>query len=315
MVDRDTATIAALVARLRREVEQARFAGDDPAVVVAATDSPTVIVAKTLAAERLNAPLRLGDALLSLQEDVAEELFYRGVTALRYWRFAAAQAAFEEAGARTAMPALQQRLALFRAATALLRRVVLADPDQPPKPVAEERAVALVDTLDALAPAERVHYAAELHRLVALRGALAADPYLQTVHGLLRARLALGAGDDTVGLGWLLRAAVLHADRLAPSPYLADLLARARQRLRRFLGEAAPTAPSAASSPPPSQGGDRAGDPTSAASETEGDAGDDVRAGELLAALAGHLDVLLGRDVQGDAAQFGIALYHESDES
>ena len=307
MVDRDTATIAALVARLRREVEQARFAGDDPAVVVAATDSPTVIVAKTLAAERLNAPLRLGDALLSLQEDVAEELFYRGVTALRYWRFAAAQAAFEEAGARTAMPALQQRLALFRAATALLRRVVLADPDQPPKPVAEERAVALVDTLDALARAERVHYAAELHRLVALRGALAADPYLQTVHGLLRARLALGAGDDTVGLGWLLRAAVLHADRLAPSPYLADLLARARQRLRRFLGEA---------SPPQNWGGQGGGgDPTSAAGETEGDAGDDVRAGELLAALAGHLDVLLGRDVQGDAAQFGIALYHESDES
>ena len=307
MVDRDTATIAALVGRLQRGVEQARFAGDDPAVVVAATDSPTVIVAKTLAAERLNTPLRLGDALLSLQEDVAEELFYRGVTALRYWRFAAAQAAFEEAGARTAMPALQQRLALFRAATALLRRVVLADPDQPPKPVAEERAVALVDTLDALAPAERVHYAAELHRLVALRGALAADPYLQTVHGLLRARLALGAGDDTVGLGWLLRAAVLHADRLAPSPYLADLLARARQRLRRFLGEA---------SPPQNWGGQGGGgDPTSAAGETEGDAGDDVRAGELLAALAGHLDVLLGRDVQGDAAQFGIALYHESDES
>jgi hypothetical protein len=308
MAETDADTIAALVARLRRDVEQARFAGDDPVLVVAPTDPPAVIVAKTLAAERLNAPLRLGDHVVPLQEDVAEALFYRAVTALRYWRFAVAQAAFEEAGAKTAAPVLQQRLALYRAAAALLRRMVLADPDQPVKALPEERALGLVDTLDALSEAERAHYRGELERLMALRRALPADPYLQTVHGLLRARLALTAGDDALGLGWLLRAAVLHAGRLEPSPYLADLLARARRRLRRFLGDPDPD-PTGQEAPASVEL--RGGESPPDAPDAAPDEGDDVRAGELLAALASHLDVLLGRDVQGDTAQFGVVLYHE----
>jgi hypothetical protein len=308
MAEADTDTILELVAQLRRDVERARFAGDEPALVVAPDDPPAVIVAKTLAAERLNAPLRLGDQIVPLQEDVAEALFYRGVTALRYWRFPVAQAAFEEAGAKTTAPVLQQRLALYRAVAALLRRMVLADPDQPVKALPEERALGLVDTLDALAEAERAHYRAELERLITLRRALPADPYLQTVHGLLRARLALTAGDDALGLGWLLRAAVLHADRLEPSPYLADLLARARRRLRRFLGDPDPD-PAAGQAVPASA--EPLAEPPLDPPDAAPDEGDDVRAGELLAALASHLDVLLGRDVQGDTAQFGVVLYHE----
>jgi hypothetical protein len=36
-----------------------------------------------------------------------------------------------------------------------------------------------------------------------------------------------------------------------------------------------------------------------------------VRAAALLEALGNHLDQTLGRDVLRDAAQFGIAPYHE----
>jgi len=313
MPEADATAVPTLVERLRREVEQARFAGADPELAIGPDDAPATIVAKTLAAERLNTPLRLGDTLLPLQEDVAEALFHRGLSALRYWRFAQAQDVFEQASARTASPVLQQRLALYRAAAALLARIVLAEPGQPPKPLAEERALDLVATLDALAPEERRHYAAELRRLIALRAASVDDPYLQTVHCLLRARLALSNGDDTLGLGWLLRAARLQADRLAPSPYLADLLARARARLSRFL-DLAP--------PPPASGTDADGQASALAAsgapaaapeaptEASEDGGDDVRASELLAALAGHLDLVLGGDVQGDAARFTIAAYH-----
>jgi hypothetical protein len=252
MADGDSQWIGDIVARLRREIERARFAGDDPALSVTSGDTPLLIVAKTLAAERLNAPLHVDGAMVALQEDVAADLFYRGLTALRYWRFAGAQAAFEEAGAKTTDATMQQRLALYRAATALVRRIVLTDPEQPLRAAPEERALALVDTLDALPAAERAHYAAELRRLIALRQALPGDPYLQTVHCLLRARLALGSGDDALGLGWLLRAATLQGDALAPSPYLADLLERARRRLRRFLGEVAPAPPN-----PPNAGGEQ----------------------------------------------------------
>ena len=254
MNDAAPETIAAIVARLRREIEQARFAGDDPALSVAAGDEPALIVAKTLAAERLNAPLRVDGAVVALQEDVAADLFYRGLTALRYWRFAGAQAAFEEASTKTTDAALQQRLTLYRAATGLVRRIVLSDPEQPPRNAPEERALALVETLDALPTAERAHYAAELRRLIVLRQALPSDSYLQMVHCLLRARLALSGGDDALGLGWLLRAAGLQGARLAAGPYLADLLERARRRLRRFLGDVAPPPPSSLredAAPPP----------------------------------------------------------------
>ncbi|HZS00956.1 MAG TPA: hypothetical protein VFE37_19715 [Chloroflexota bacterium] len=360
MADADPGRIGEMVARLRREIEQARFAGDDPALSVGDGDPPALIVAKTLAAERLNAPLRVAEAIVPLQEDVAADLFYRGLTALRYWRFAGAQAAFEEAGAKTADAALQQRLALYRAATALVRRIVLSDPEQPPRPLPEERALALVETLDALPAAERAHYAAELRRLVALRQALAGDPYLQTVHCLLRARLALASGDDALGLGWLLRAAALQEARLAPGRYLAELLERARRRLRRFLGDTAPPGhpsnggeaeaapsgpPNTATLAPPPPGSLRAtppntgGEPTRGATGTPGaaaqpgaglppglggpggqgeagedeggEASDEVRVGALLEALGNHLDEALGRDVLRDAAQFGIAPYHE----
>jgi hypothetical protein len=338
----DGGAIRDLVARLRQEIERARFAGDDPSLTVTPDDAPALVVAKTLAAERLNAPLRVDGAVVALQEDVAEDLFYRGLTALRYWRFAGAQAAFEEAGAKTTDAALQQRLALYRATTALVRRIVLSDPEQPPRAAPEDRALALVDTLDALSPAERAHYAAELRRLIALRQALPSDPYLQTVHCLLRARLALGSGDDALGLGWLLRAATLQDAALAPSPYLADLLERARRRLRRFLGDLPPPAPlpsegrgepalpgtappearlpsagrgePAPSSPAPpeaplppmGEGGWGGRGPTPPDEES-----DDVRAAALLEALGNHLDQALGRDVLRDAAQFGIAPYHE----
>ncbi|HZU05520.1 MAG TPA: hypothetical protein VFB73_06070 [Chloroflexota bacterium] len=290
-----------LVAALRREVEQARFHGADPELVVDPADPPLVIVAKALAAERTNVPLRLGDARLSLQEDVAEHLFYRGVTALRSWNFTAAQEAFEEASARTMAPVLQQRLALFRAITALLRRVVLTDPDQTPHHAAEERALALVPALDALSPAERAHYTAELRRLIALRRAVAHDPYLQTVHCLLRAQLASSGGDEILGLGWLLRAATLNAARLAPSPYLADLLARARHRLQHFLGNAADLA-----SPP------AAAHSSEAPAEAAAEASAAVPVAELLSALASHLSRIWERDVRGDAAQFGVTLYHDA---
>jgi hypothetical protein len=211
---------------------------------------------------------------------------------------------------------------------------VLAEPGQPPKPLAEERVLDLVDGLDALSPEERAHYAAELSRVIALRAAEADDPYLQTVHCLLRARLAVSGGDDTLGLGWLLRAAQLHDDRLAPSPYLADLLARARARLRRFLGDLTPQPPSLrgkgeqalegkALAPSSVQGeaenpadrsalapGTAEAGGVEAAEAGEGGS-DEVRVSELLAALAGHLDLILGRDVQGDAARYTIAAYHE----
>jgi hypothetical protein len=345
MADTDAGAIRGLVARLRQEIERARFAGDDPAVSVAPGDAPALIVAKTLAAERLNAPLRVDGVVVALQEDVAEDLFYRGLNALRYWRFAGAQAAFEEAGAKTADATLQQRLALYRAATALVRRVVLSDPEQPPRSAPEERALALVDTLDALPVAERAHYAAELRRLIALRQALPTDPYLQTVHCLLRARLALGSGDDAVGLGWLLRAATLRGESLAPNPYLADLLERARRRLRRFLGDATapPSPPNSGGEPaepapgarndsrelaepapgarnprrepaqpanglPPELGGGRG--PSTSDDESTDEASDDVRAAALMEALGNHLDQTLSRDVVHDAAQFGVAPYH-----
>jgi hypothetical protein len=286
-MNQDSASLAEHMTRLRREIEQARFGGDDPAVEVAPSDPVFDIVAKTLVAERINAPLRLGGTLLPLQEDVAEALFHRGVSALRYWGFAAALSAFEEAAAKTTMSVLQQRLTLYRAATALVRRVVQTDPDRPLRPAAEERATTLVDSLDALSPAERAHYAAELQRLIALRRAVLHDAYLQTVHGLLRARLAIGSGDETVGLGWLLRVAARESAHVQDNAYLADLLTRARAYLQQLLDE----------------------QPRETPSSTADD--DELRASELLAALASQLDRALGYDTQGAAAQFGFAPYHE----
>ncbi|CAA9585164.1 MAG: hypothetical protein AVDCRST_MAG88-3829 [uncultured Thermomicrobiales bacterium] len=276
-------TLAVRVSAVRREIERRRFAGDDPVVELAARMPGAEVVARVLAAERTGAALTVDGARFNPAEDLAEEALRGAIGALRSWSFAVARVRLDEAAERAHDPALQQRAALFKALLRLVSALVYTPLDEKPRGGADLADLdAVLGGLDRLPAAEQLHYRDEADRLLNLRDAAArGDNYLDAAWTLLRARLAMSAGQDEAAILWLLRLAARHAPALAPgpnaeAPYLAELLDRARARLLAMIGHPAPVAE---------------GKAAPAAAETKA-----VRPGELSQALAARLGAILGRD-------------------
>jgi hypothetical protein len=271
--------IARRVDELRRQIERERFAGGDPVVEVDARLDPAEVVARTLAAERAQALLAIGAERLNPSEDRAEAALRGAIGALRSWGFAAARMRLDEAAGQSHDPATQQRITLFKQLARHLSAIVYT-------PLSDKLRLALADLdeasrhLDLLADAERLHYRDEIDRITALRDAAAkGDPYLNAAWTLLRAQMALGAGQDEGALVWLLHVAASHPAPESDS-YLADLVGRARAHLAGMIGLSE----------------------TDAAEKAEA-----VRPRDLFNALAARLTADLGRDVVQGMNQFALS--------
>ncbi len=279
------------VEALCRAVEQQRFAGSRPVIVLDAALSLEELTARVLAAERVNANLLIGGVPVNPLEDTAEEMGRRALVSLSYGNFGAAQALLEEAAGRTRLPELQQRLTLWRTLVDFQRRCVMTEITSPLRGTPEQRVLELLDQLDHLPRPEREHYRAEVRRLAGLRARAAEDTSLQTIWCLVRARRALAEQEDVLAMAWLYRAYRLNAERLvgeaATNEYLAGLLEQARREVLRAAGEMV-------------SGGDAT---TSEGEDTP------PRAHDLYAALASALTTALGRDVRRDTVLFAITEY------
>jgi hypothetical protein len=271
--------LAQRVTELQRQIARERFAGGDPVIELPANLDPAEIAARTLAAERAHALLSLDGTQHNPAEDLADTALRGAIGALRSWGFAAARARLDEAAERSHDPAAQQRITLFKQLTRHTSAIVytrldeklrltLADLDEATRP------------LDLLDPAERLHYRDEIDRLLALReAATKGDPFLAAAWKLLRAQVAMSAGQDEAALLWLLHTAADHPIP-ATDTYLADLLARTRSTLAAMIGLPDPTP---------------IDDPKKA---------DPIRPRELFNALAARLTADLGRDTAQGMNQF-----------
>jgi len=278
------------MAAIQREVERRRFAGDDPELALKPRLAQAEIVALTLAAERAGTALTIGEVRYHPGADLAEAALNEAVAALRTWGVGAARARLDEAARRAVEPLTQQRATLFKALTRHVSAIIYV-------PLHEKLRLGLAELdeasrgLDLLPPAEIVHYRDEIDRLLALREAAAeGDPFLAAVWTLIRAQLAINAGQDEAALLWLLRLAA--ARRLGPegggAGYLVELIERARAQLLTTIaplaeGEAAPAAPEA------------------------------VRSRELFNAIVARLGVDLGRDLTQGLSRFALTEYVPTD--
>ena len=278
------------MAAIGREIERRRFAGDDPALALKPRLAQAEIVALTLAAERAGTALTIGAVRYHPGADLAEGALHEASTALRGWGFGAARARLDEAARRAIEPSTQQRVALFKALTRHLAAIVYV-------PLNEKLRLGLAELdgalagLDRLPRAEVVHYRDEVDRLIALREAAAeGDPFLAASWTLIRAQLAINAGQDEAALLWLLRLAA--ARRLGPegggAGYLPELVERARTQILASIvplaaGEAAPDAPEA------------------------------VRPRELSNAIVARLGIDLGRDLGQGLTRFALTEYVPDD--
>lgn len=276
--------ISERVAALRRDVEQQRFAGDDPVVALVPRLTQPEIVARVIAAERTGAALTIGESRYSPSDDLAEAAFLEAVAATRTWRFAAARVHLDTA-ARGHAPLLQQRVALFKALVRHLSALIYV-------PLGEKLRLGLAEFdearrgLDLLPQAESLYYRDELDRLLALREAAAGgDPFLVAGWTLVRAQLAINAGQDEAALVWLLGLAARQGTTF--EGYLADLLARGRHQLLAAIGDAVPDAPELPDEP--------------------------VRPRELFNALIARLSADLGRDLAGGMQFFAVDEYRSAD--
>ncbi|MFN8511482.1 MAG: hypothetical protein U0841_02580 [Chloroflexia bacterium] len=269
------------IAELKKQIERERFAGGDPIIELPANLAPAEIAARTLAAERAHALLALDNTPQNPAEDLADAALRGAIGALRAWGFAAARARLDEAAERSHDPATQQRITLFKQLTRHTSAIVytrldeklrltLADLDEATRP------------LDLLDPTERLHYRDEIDRLLALReAATKGDPFLAVAWKLLRAQVAMSAGQDEAAQLWLLHLATDHP--IPPTDtYLADLVTRTRSTLATMIGlpDPAPT-----------------DDPRKA---------DPIRPRELFNALVARLTADLGRDAVQGMNQFTI---------
>lgn len=276
--------ISERVTALRREVEKQRFAGDDPVVSLVPRLSQAEIVARVIAAERTGAVLTLGTFRYNPSEDLAAAALHEAIAALRVWRFAAARVHLEEA-TRGQDAALQQRVSLCKSLVRHLSALIYV-------PLGEKLRLGLAEFdaarrgLDLLPEAESLHYRDEIDRLLTLREAAAGgDPFLIAAWSLVRAQLAMSAGQDEAALIWLLGLATRQIP--APEGYLADLLGRARRQILSALGETLPDDPAHSTDP--------------------------VRPRELFNALLARLSTDLGRDLAGGMQFFALDDYHPAD--
>ncbi len=278
------------MAAIQREVERRRFAGDDPGLALKPRLAQAEIVALTLAAERAGTALTIGELRYHPGADLAEAALHEAIAALRGWGFGAARARLDEAARRAVEPLIQQRATLFKALVRHFSAIIYV-------PLHEKLRLGLTDLdeamqgLDLLPEAERIHYRDEIDRLLALREAAAeGDPFLAAAWTLIRAQLAINAGQDEAALLWLLRLAATR--RLGPegsgTGYLVELVERARAQLLAAIaplaaGEVAPAAPEA------------------------------VRPRELFNAIVARLGVDLGRDPTQGLSRFALTEYVPAD--
>jgi hypothetical protein len=285
--------LARRAAEVGRELERARFGGGNPIVEVPGDAAPFEVAARTLAAERFNALLRLGGRDYNPQQDAAEAGLDRAMAALRTWSFPAAHALLDGAGARAAEPALQQRIGLWKLLAALVQRLVRADPEEELRGDPRKWALEHLRGADHLPAAEREHYRAEVERVVREHAAARSgpDPLPRTLWYVLRARLALAADEPVLALAWCVRTARLNEDRLMPDEYLADLLERGRRYVLLAMGEI-----------PPEE----------VAAVREVVRG--LQAWDVYHALCAQLGRVHGLDVHRETARFSIAPYQETGE-
>jgi hypothetical protein len=292
---RGTSELGALlrrVAEVGRELERARFGGASPVVDVPPGAEGLEVAARVLAAERFNALVRLDGRDYNPQEDRAEADFQNAVAALRAWSFPAAQALLDRAGARASGAILQQRIGVWKLLGQLVRRLVMADPDEELRGRPERWALEHLEGADRLPDAERTHYRAEVERLVGEHAAARkGDALARTLWYVLRARLALGADEPVLALAWCVRAARTNAGQLTPDEYLEDLLERGRRYVLLAMGEVAPDAVGAAR-----------------------EAVKGLQAWDLYHALAAQLGRVHGLDVHRETAHFSIAPDQDADE-
>lgn len=278
------------MAAIGREIERRRFAGDDPELTLKPRLAQAEIVALTLAAERAGSALTIGEIRYHPGADLAEGALNEAIVALRTWGFGAARARLDEVARRAVEPLTQQRATLFKALTRHCSAIIYV-------PLHEKLRLGLAELdeasrgLDLLSPAEIVHYRDEIDRLLALREAAAeGEPFLAACWTLIRAQLAINAGQDEAVLLWLLRLAA--ARRLGPegggTGYLGELIERARAQI---LTTIAPLA---------------AGENVPAAPET-------VRPRELFNAIVARLGVDLGRDLTQGLSRFALTEYVPTD--
>jgi hypothetical protein len=276
-------------AELKRQIERRRFAGDDPVVALTPRLGQAEIVARTLAAERAGAALTIGELRYNPGEDLAEAAIRSALGALRSHSFAAARVRLDEAAERAHDPESQQRISLLKALTRHLSALIYV-------PLHEKLRLGLADLdetlrgLDLLPAAERLHFRDEIDRLLTLREAAAGgDPFLDATWILVRAQLAISAGQDEAALLWLLRLAARFTDAApgdtTPDGYLADLIARSRQQILTMIG--LPPTPLAEGAKPP----------------------ESVRPRELFNALTARLSTDLGRDVMQGMGFFAMREY------
>jgi hypothetical protein len=292
----DSGLLAARVAELGRELDRDRFGGGNPVVVVPPGAGPLEVAARALAAERMNALLRLDGREYNPREDRADADLQRALAALRAWSFGAAESLLDTAGSQVREPALQQRIGVWKLLARLVRRLVMTDLDEELRGDPGRRALEQVDGADRVPSGEREHYRVEIGRLVAEhraagQGAAGDGGLSRTLWLVLRARLALAAGEPLPALGWCLRAAGATADRLAPDEYLANLLAQGRQFVLLAVGELS---------------GDAAAEAREA---TKG-----LQAWDLYRALVARLGEVYGLDVHRETARFSIASYQDLEE-
>lgn len=290
--------IAARIEQVRRQIERQRYAGEDPVVQLSPRLGKAGAVARILAAERAGALLQLDGTRFNPSEDLAAGASRAALGALRGWSFAAARIHLDEAGERARDPALQQRVALFKALTRLLAALIHTPLDEKPRGGALDDLDDVLAGLDHLSEAERLHYRDEADRLLNLRDAAASgDAFLTAAWTLVRAQLAMRAGQDEAAVVWLLHLAARalpaagagNTADAAGDVYLDELLRQARARLLTLVGMAdlANTSENAS---------------TTSSHAT-------VRPRELFNALIAHLSDAFGRDLARGMELFTLNEY------
>lgn len=276
------------VARLVDQIRSRRFRGEDPPVEVAPDASAAELVACVLAAERLNAPLRLGSGEYHPQEKVAEANLQGAMRALNGWAFREARRRLDEAARGARDPALQQRVTLYLGFCALAHDIVRTDPNRALSASRAEKLRETLPRLDCLSEAERAHYAAEIQRLCALREQVKSDPYTRALWCLVRARMALDLSEDDYGLTWLLAARVATKPLFVPGEYLQGLLERARLKVLLLLDEV-----------------------PEAEQDTAREQAGNLRLGEVFDAFVAALDAHTGGSARLAMLQFGVRPFLE----
>lgn len=187
--------------------------------------------------------LELAGTRFNPQEDLARDALEEAIQSLRRRAYRAARVHLADAARRTYDPALEQRVALWRALADASRTASYADPAEklPPEPFAALRD--LLPRLDTLPDPERAFYAAETGRLAALHPDAAADPGLAALWTLSRAALASATDEPDAALLWCLRSARELAAfggegaQSAPGEYVRTLHQRAALRIGALTGE------------------------------------------------------------------------------